>query len=182
MPGPASASGYLVERGEDGRRAGDARFARTVPALARWIGDATCGAGASPPPPVVDLLGAGRGLTPSGDDFLAGTLVALHAFGEGAVAASLARAVTRHAPRRTSRLSAAHLEAACAGEAIGPVHETIRAIAGDTCPGRALDALESFGHDSGFDALAGVLLVARAAARLHVRRERAAGFERRPPG
>ena len=182
LPGLASAPGYLVERGEDGRRAGDTRFARSVPVLARWIGDATCGAGASSSPPVVDLLGAGRGLTPSGDDFLAGTLVALHAFGEGAVAASLARAVTRHASRRTSRLSAAHLEAACAGEAIGPVHEAIRAIAGDTCPGRALDALESFGHDSGFDALAGVLLVARAVACLHVRRERAAGFERRPPG
>ena len=123
------------------------------------------------PPPAVDLLGAGRGLTPSGDDCLAGVLVALHAFGERDVAASLARAVARHAPRRTSRLSAAHLEAAGGGEAIEPVHEAIRSIAGGTYPGHApdvLDALERFGHGSGFDALAGVLLAARATARLHV--------------
>ena len=147
----------------------DARFARSVPALERWIGDALHGRGASVTPPVVDLLGAGRGLTPSGDDCIAGVLVALHAFGERAVAASLSRAVARHTPRRTSRLSAAHLEAACVGEAIEPVHEAIRAIAGDIPPGYALDALERFGHGSGFDALAGVLLAARAIAGTPVR-------------
>ena len=163
-PLPAPAPGRPPGRGGDGGRAGDARFARSVPALERWIGDASCGKGPPPCRPAVDLLGAGRGLTPSGDDFLAGTLVALHAFGERAVAASLARAVARYAPRRTSRLSAAHLEAACAGEAIEPLHEAVGAVAGNTYPGRALDALERFGHDSGFDALAGVLLVARAVA------------------
>ena len=147
----------------------DARFARSVPAFERWIGDVLHRRGASVPPPIVDLLGAGRGLTPSGDDCIAGALVALHAFGEHAVAASLSRAVSRHAPRRTSRLSAAHLEAACAGEAIEPVHEAIRAIAGDIPPGYALDALERFGHGSGFDALAGVLLAARAIAGTPVR-------------
>ena len=148
-----------------------ARFARAVPALEQWIGDALRGGGVPSPPPAVDLLGAGRGLTPSGDDCLAGVLVALHAFGERDVAASLARAVARHAPRRTSRLSAAHLEAAGGGEAIEPVHEAIRSIAGGTYPGHApdvLDALERFGHGSGFDALAGVLLAARAIARPHV--------------
>ena len=145
----------------------DVRFARAVPALERWIGDALRDGGAPSPPPAVDLLGAGRGLTPSGDDCLAGVLVALHAFGERDAAASLARAVARHAPRRTSRLSAAHLEAAGGGEAIEPVHEAIRSIAGDTYPGHTpdvLDALERFGHGSGFDALAGVLLAARAVA------------------
>ena len=142
----------------------DARFAWSVPALERWIGDALHGRGASAPPPVTGLLGAGRGLTPSGDDCIAGALVALHAFGEHAVAASLSRAVARHAPRRTSRLSAAHLEAACTGEAIEPIHEAILAIAGDAPPAYALDALERFGHGSGFDALAGVLLAARAIA------------------
>ena len=147
----------------------DARFARSIPALERWIGDALRGRGASVPPPVVGLLGAGRGLTPSGDDCIAGALVALHAFGERAVAASLSRAVARHAPHRTSRLSAAHLAAACAGEAVEPVHEAIRAIAGGAPPGDALDALERFGHGSGFDALAGVLLAARAIAGAPVR-------------
>ena len=159
-----------------------ARLARAVPALERWIGDALRGKGASSPPPVADLLGAGRGLTPSGDDCLAGTLVALHAFGERAAAASLSRAVARHAPRHTSRLSAAHLEAACAGEAIEPLHEAILAIAGGASPGHALDALEGFGHGSGFDALAGVLLTARAIARLRVRKERITSLESRSPG
>ena len=147
----------------------DARFAWSVPALERWIGDALHGRGASVPPPVAGLLGAGSGLTPSGDDCIAGALVVLHALGERAVAASLSRAVARHAPRHTSRLSAAHLAAACAGEAIEPVHEAIRAIAGGAPPGDALDALERFGHGSGFDALAGVLLAARAIAGAPVR-------------
>ena len=182
LPVLAPAPGYPLESGGDGGRAGDARFARSVPALERWIGDASCGKCLSPPRPVVDLLGAGRGLTPSGDDCLAGALVALPAFGEDAAAASLARAVARHAPHRTSRLSAAHLEAACGGEAIEPVHEAIRAIAGDTPLEQALDALERFGHGSGFDALAGVFLVVRAIARPDVRKERAAGHERHSPG
>ena len=179
---PLPAPGRPPGRGGDGGRAGDARFARSVSALERWIGDASCGKGPPPCRPAVDLLGAGRGLTPSGDDFLAGTLVALHAFGERAAAAPLARAVARHAPRRTSRLSAAHLEAACAGEAIEPLHEAIRAIAGNAPPERALGALERFGHGSGFDALAGVLLVARAIARPARPGRTAAGCERHPPG
>ena len=163
-PLPAPAPGRPPGRGGDGGCAGEARFARSVLALERWIGHASCGKGPPPDPPAADLLGAGRGLTPSGDDFLAGALVALHAFGERAVAASLACAVARCAPCRTSRLSAAHLEAACAGEAIEPLHEAVGAVAGNAYPGRALDALERFGHGSGFDALAGVLLVARAIA------------------
>ena len=149
----------------------DTRFVRAVPALERWIGDALHGGGASSPRPAVDLLGAGCGLTPSGDDCLAGVLVALHAFGERGIAASLARTVARHAPRRTSRLSAAHLEAACAGEAIEPVHEAIAAVSGHTSPDPALDALERFGHGSGFDALAGVLLAARAMTFMAPRRD-----------
>ena len=143
----------------------DARLARNIPALSRWLDDALAGRGASISAPVADLLGAGRGLTPSGDDCIVGVLVALHALGERSVAASAARIVARHAPQRTSRLSAAHLDAACAGEAIEPVHAAIEAIAGNAPPGPALDAIEGFGHGSGFDALAGVLLAADAVAR-----------------
>ena len=143
----------------------DARLARSIPALSRWLDDALAGRGVSTSGPVADLLGAGRGLTPSGDDCIVGVLVALHALGERGVAASAARIVARHAPRRTSRLSAAHLDAACAGEAIEPVHAAIGAVAGNAPPGPALDAIEGFGHGSGFDALAGVLLAADAVAR-----------------
>ena len=142
----------------------DAYLARTVPALSRWLNGALAGQGASAPRPVADLLGAGHGLTPSGDDCIVGILVALRALGKRSVAASVARIVARHAPHRTTRLSAAHLDAACAGEAIEPVHAAIESIAGNASPGHALDALERFGHGSGFDALAGVLLAAGAIA------------------
>ena len=142
----------------------DARLARSIPALSRWLDDALAGRNATISGPVVDLLGAGRGLTPSGDDCIVGVLVALRALGERAVAASAARIVARYAPQRTNRLSAAHLDAACAGEAIEPIHAAIEAIAGNAPPGPALDAIEGFGHGSGFDALAGVLLAADAIA------------------
>ena len=142
----------------------DAHFTRAIPALSHWLDDALAGRGVSTPGPVVDLLGAGCGLTPSGDDCIVGVLVMLHALGERRVGALVADTVARCAPRRTSRLSAAHLAAACAGEAIEPVHTAIEAVAGHASPGPALDALDEYGHGSGFDALAGVLIAASAIA------------------
>ena len=142
----------------------DAHFARAVPTLSRWLDEARAGRNASISGPVAALLGAGRGLTPSGDDCIVGVLVALCALGERRVGALVADTVARHAPQRTSRLSAAHLDAACAGEAIEPVHAAIEAIAGNAPPGPVLDAIEGFGHGSGFDAFAGVLLAAAAIA------------------
>ena len=142
----------------------DLYFARKLPALARWLDDAFRGRGGTSPSPIVDLLGAGSGLTPSGDDCIVGLLVALHALGARDAAATVACVVARHAPNRTGRLSAAHLDAACAGEAIEPLHAAIAAIAAGASPEPALDALERFGHGSGFDALAGVLLAADAIA------------------
>lgn len=157
----------------------DLHFARTLPALARWLDDAFRGRGGTEPSPIVDLLGAGSGLTPSGDDCIVGLLVALHALGARNVAATVACVVARHAPRRTSRLSAAHLDAACAGEATEPLHAAIAALAAGTSPEPALDALERFGHGSGFDALAGVLLAADAIAHNRGFEPR---FRRSPPG
>ena len=157
---PAAAAPRPVSRSD----ALGLHFARTLPALARWLDDAFGGRGGTEPFPIVDLLGAGSGLTPSGDDCIVGLLVALHALGARDVAATVACVVARHAPHRTSRLSAAHLDAACAGEAIEPLHAAIAAIAAGTSPEPALDALERFGHGSGFDALAGVLLATDAIA------------------
>ena len=142
----------------------EAHFARTVPALSRWLEAVLSGRGASGLMPITDLLGTGGGLTPSGDDCIVGILVALHALGKRRVAASVASLVARHAPHRTTRLSAAHLEAACAGEAVEPVHRAIEAIATGVSPEPVLDELERYGHASGFDALAGVLLTAGAIA------------------
>ena len=164
LPGASAMPGALA-----------AHFGQSVPALSQWLDEMVSGRGTPGPAPVADLLGAGGGLTPSGDDCIVGILVALHALGEFGAAASVARFVARHAPHRTTRLSAAHLAAACAGEAIEPVHGAIEAIATVASPEPALDSLERFGHGSGFDALAGVLLAAGAIAHdlesgLHVHR------------
>ena len=142
----------------------EAHFARAVPALSRWLEEMLSGRGASDSTPITDLLGAGSGLTPSGDDCVVGILVALHALGKRSVAASVASVVARHAPHRTTRLSAAHLDAACAGEAVEPVHRAIEAIATGIPAERSLDSLAGYGHASGFDALAGVVLAAGAVA------------------
>ena len=142
----------------------ETHFARAVPALSRWLEEMLSGRGASGSMPITNLLGAGGGLTPSGDDCIVGVLVALHALGKRGVAASVASVVARQAPHRTTRLSAAHLDAACAGEAVEPLHRVIEAIATGTSPEPSLDALEGYGHGSGFDALAGVLLAAGAVA------------------
>lgn len=143
----------------------EAHFARAVPALSRWLEEMLSGRGASGSRPITDLLGAGGGLTPSGDDCIVGVLVALHALGKRSAAASVASLVAPHAPHRTTRLSAAHLDAACAGEAVEPVHRAIEAIATGISPEQSLDSLARYGHASGFDALAGVLLAAGAVAR-----------------
>ena len=153
--------------------------ARKLPALARWLDDALRGRGGASADPIVDLLGSGSGLTPAGDDCIVGLLVALHALGARDVAATVACVVARHAPRRTSRLSAAHLGAACTGQAIEPLHAAVAALATGTSPEPALDALERFGHGSGFDALAGVLLAAGAIAH---NRECTTGVRRSSPG
>src|SRR5262249_39110492 len=75
------------------------------------------GAGESPAPAVAQLLGRGPGLTPTGDDVLAGALVALSALGAPA-AVVLADAVTAAAPGATTTVSAALLTHAARGECI----------------------------------------------------------------
>ena len=62
-------------------------------------------AGKAPDEPVAQLLGRGPGLTPTGDDVLAGALVTLHALGSPA-AAPLAHAVRARASAATTTVSA----------------------------------------------------------------------------
>ena len=99
------------------------------------------------------LLGLGPGLTPSGDDFLIGTLVALQETGEVERQARLSEIVRRLAPARTSPISAAHLLAACDGMASDALHCAFQAILCNA-PGLAgeLTALAAIGHSSGWDA------------------------------
>lgn len=107
------------------------------------------------------LIGLGPGLTPSGDDFLGGVMLALHHLHRATQARGLWRWLE---PRlsRTGAISAAHLAAAAAGEGHEALHDALAHLfqrrAGWPA---ALDRLDAIGHCSGWDALAGLAAVAR---------------------
>jgi hypothetical protein len=111
------------------------------------------------------VLGRGTGLTPAGDDLIAGALAALRAFA-APLAAPLGAAVLDLAPERTTRLSAALLAAADEGAVIPEAAAVLRALAGLGEPGAALDRLVAVGHTSGAFLAAGLLIGARLAADL----------------
>jgi len=98
------------------------------------------------------LIGLGPGLTPSGDDYLGGMLVALRLAGRSMQAEGLWRWLQPRLRERTSAISAAHLTAAAAGEGHEALHHVLNG-------GLDLDALDSIGHTSGWDALAGAVAV-----------------------
>jgi uncharacterized protein DUF2877 len=101
------------------------------------------------------LIGLGPGLTPSGDDYFGGMLVALRLAGRGVQADGLWRWLQPRLKERTSAISAAHLAAAAAGEAHEALHDVLNGNLN-------LDALNEVGHTSGWDALAGAVAVLNA--------------------
>ncbi|MFM9938380.1 MAG: DUF2877 domain-containing protein [Hyphomicrobiaceae bacterium] len=106
------------------------------------------------------LLGLGPGLTPSGDDLLAGLVVALHATGESQTAARLADFIAQAPPDATTALSRAFLAAASeglAGEAMAAMITALLTSDGASLP-ELLARIEAIGHTSGWDVLAGVVL------------------------
>jgi hypothetical protein len=103
------------------------------------------------------LGGAGPGLTPAGDDALAGILMAVRArFGAAAEDDLLEVAGVV----RTSRLALAFLRWAARGQSIAPVHDLLGSLAaGDRDrAGAALEELCAFGHSSGADLALGLRL------------------------
>jgi hypothetical protein len=103
-------------------------------------------------PSPVSLLGRGPGLTPSGDDVLAGYLLGCRAF--GLAVPSLAGL------HRTTALSSALLEYAAAGLCVPEVARLVAALGADAVLSDAVDALLRIGHTSGAALGAGVLLAA----------------------
>jgi hypothetical protein len=110
------------------------------------------------------LLGRGPGLTPSGDDVLAGFLLGARAFGLHATGARAA--VAALAPGRTTALSAALLWHSARGEWV----DEVATVVADPSE-RALSALLRVGHTSGAALATG--LVAAASAALSARDEAA---------
>jgi Protein of unknown function (DUF2877) len=135
-------------------------------------------AGRRPHRAVACLVGRGTGLTPAGDDLLAGALAALRALGSPD-ADGLGAAVRALAPGRTTSLSAALLGAADAGavipeaaavlralsrsagaravaEAVGPAGAAAVVSAGTEPVEPAVDRLVGIGHTSGWHLAAGL--------------------------
>ena len=169
-----------LERTLDARR-GDAHWAsdalRTVSrpfreamiaAVGTWVGAPGRRAAASAADDAVSaaigLLGLGPGLTPSGDDLVAATLVTVARLAPDAapLAAHIGVQVASAALTRTTGVSAALLTWAGAGEACPELVSLLDAIArgGDLAPG--LRALLAVGHTSGRDLARGVVVGATA--------------------
>lgn len=108
------------------------------------------------------LVGAGRGLTPSGDDALCGVLLGLRAAGPPAAAAPAAvdqvATAVRQSLAATTSLSASLLLAATDGHAVPEVVTVVEAVVrGDeAATARALPGVLAIGHSSGADLLAGL--------------------------
>lgn len=143
---PAEGLGCLVI-GAHNALSGHAQPA--LEALERWlVGNALAEEAAQ-------LIGLGPGLTPSGDDYFGGMLVALRLAGRGMQADGLWRWLQPRLRERTSAISAAHLAAAAAGEAHEALHEVLNGSL-------ELEKLSAVGHCSGWDALAGAVAVLKA--------------------
>jgi len=112
------------------------------------------------------LLGSGPGLTPSGDDVLAGFLAGAAAFGLDT--AALREAIAVLAPARTTALSAALLWHAARGECIDEVAAVAAILTSHQRispeqAGRALGRLRSVGHTSGAALALGLVTAAGSA-------------------
>ncbi|MEO5981772.1 MAG: DUF2877 domain-containing protein [Pedococcus sp.] len=105
------------------------------------------------------IVGAGPGLTPSGDDVLCGALIALRLGGASEARARLWSAVTPRLGSTTS-LSAALLAEAADGYAVPAVVRLAAALAGGTDTARevgpAAREVLGVGHTSGADLLSGL--------------------------
>jgi len=106
------------------------------------------------------LIGLGPGLTPSGDDFIGGMMIALHSLGELEICQQLWMPTRRCAIEAGNPIALAHLNAASEGLGSLGVHDALSAIL-EGCPHnieKTLIVLDSIGHTSGWDAMAGVIV------------------------
>lgn len=123
------------------------------------------------------LIGLGPGLTPSGDDVVAGFLVGLHHLAtpreptRAGQALTAARAAVRdriagriliEAPVRTTTLSAALLGHAARGHTAAEVTAVLNALSGRRPLAPVLMRLMAVGHSSGYDMACGILAAGRA--------------------
>lgn len=120
------------------------------------------------------LLGFGTGLTPEGDDYVAGAVAAMRtlgpAVGDSAAAAMLeatAAPLAELASARTTTFSAALIANAQRGEVAAPAGDLLRALAGRGDVDSSHAALGRVGHTSGPALAAGIVLGAHSIVRLN---------------
>ncbi len=108
------------------------------------------------------LSGLGPGLTPSGDDALAGLALGLRS-AAGLLPAPLADALGRAVVGRTTDLAGARLRHAVDGRPDEATHAVLLALLTDAGPPMqiAVGSLLDYGHTSGADTLVGLLLGVR---------------------
>jgi hypothetical protein len=116
---------------------------------------------AGDPGPALELLGQGPGLTPAGDDVVAGAAAALAVLGR--LDTSAVEAVVAAARVATTVLSAALLRCATRGEVVPQAAELLRALCGHGSPESALDRLLGVGHTTGAALALGLCAGARSA-------------------
>ncbi len=110
------------------------------------------------------FLGLGSGLTPSGDDLIAGLLLALSRWGDqlapGFPLEALRQVILPAAHRKTALLSASLIECAARGQADERLVLALDGIvAGSASPKACAASLAGWGNTSGVDALVGMALV-----------------------
>lgn len=109
------------------------------------------------------LAGLGLGLTPAGDDFLIGSILALWACLAQDEAEHIGMALAEEAAPRTNSLSAAWLRASARGEAAEHWHLLFSALAAGNVNKlhKAARAILPTGHTSGADSLGGFVATVR---------------------
>jgi len=105
------------------------------------------------------LMGLGPGLTPSGDDFIGGIMITLHALGETDMSHVLWRQVHDQARAAGNAISLAHMAAAAQGAGGEGIHIVLSAILrGDAEEIQASTVrIDKIGRTSGWDTMAGVV-------------------------
>lgn len=130
--------------------------------LSRWLSSALAGS-LDRPPDCSPLIGLGPGLTPSGDDFLCGAMATLYHLGEHKLAHQLAAEVLPRA-EQTGIISRSFLRCAAEGQLSGVFFNVLQnpLSGGNHKLSVALNRVHTIGHTSGWDTLAGVVLVSSA--------------------
>jgi hypothetical protein len=117
---------------------------REAGAFLSWLGNESS--------PDDALIGLGPGLTPAGDDFVGGAMIALRAFGNRELADRVAAWALPLAATNTGRISRAHLECAARGEGHAYFHDFLSFPTGEN-----RQKLSRIGHTSGLDTAAGAV-------------------------